>query len=420
MAGASLALVVSLAVLAAGIVASRSGRAAEPSPSVAGAHSTASSIEVSPPGSALTPGSASTTTAAPTASPSWPGGVVFEGNPSNAAWSRDGEWIEIGSYDGGYAYAYVLDAGGRQVDKVRCGQFDWLDGGAYVAGSGETEPAPRRLFAGRVGSSVQQDLPAQDRVALIGRGSRVALEGDATDDKGEAFTIWTPTGTHGPFYGRPLAFSPDGSLLAVVVDPPNWSELLTGNLKSPIGSVLNVIEADSGHVVATDGAALWPGTYGSIEFSPDGRYVVYPRKPGDSAPTSIGLMSVPSGRKWSMDGPVADLPVWKDATHLVIQTNESHGSVPAGLPVDVAYESLSPSAGTTAVSVRGWVATWNLPDWNSVQIDKDGSRNTLTFSGAVESAAWSPDGTQLLVLWGLSTVPGPNYRTSRCVSLLRP
>jgi hypothetical protein len=352
----------------------------------------------------------------PTAAPTRVPGVIFQGSVGQATWSPSRNEVAVGAYEAPDWYTYVLDLDGHQLDKIRSDYLTWMDGDAYVAMRRGQGPQPDVLFSGHVGSADREQLPS-GTLAAVGAGERIALTlFEDYADPGAKFIIRTAAGWSRPLPGVPMVFSPDGSLLAVEREPPNAAALSAAGNYTPIATALDVIDSGTGKVVARAAGALWPKQF-QAAFSPDGRFVAFCKKSAARPPVGVlGLMEIATGHTWAIETQPAAVD-WSDASHLRIRVYGAVPAAPRGLPVDVRMEP-QPATGASATSRQGWVATWGLPDWNRLLIDKNGAQVTIDFPRQPRSASWSPDGTQLMVTWGFPADPGRG--TAGFVSILRP
>ncbi len=370
---------------------------------------------------------ATLTTPSPTPVPTPAPGSLFVGNVEWVDWSPGGVEFAVTCLEP-HVFTYVLDRQGNRLDRIRADDFRWLTADSYISvvippGDDWRE---RRMFFGRVGDVRQDWLPSGSGIRVTGPGERVAI---TTLDPGvtsESFQIWSPRGLLPARPGLPVAFSPEGSRLAVVLEPVGYS-MRSAVQTATDKATIQIQDTDTGRVLATAAGFSLPLTSGAA-FSPDGRYLAFQKTPGAEAPGRLGLLDASGGKLWTIPAPTAGGFDWSDATHLSVRTEQGTSAKPAELPVHVQFVApawiLGPDT-TNAVdtSSRGWVASARRGG-DSLTVDKNGSTVELSFKGGVENLRWSPDGSELLVVWGVHLLPaqgGGGYaEVGQFVSLVRP
>jgi hypothetical protein len=381
-----------------GFFGSRLGPASSTSPSSPGLNSPLAS-------STGTPNATSTPPPMPTVEPTLAlaPGVIFHGSVQSATWSPGGTEIAVtvgGSGD--RPYVTILDTAGKQIDRLDAWDFAWVDDRTYVAIDKGAGPAAttNSAFVGHVGSSTREPIPGDFGVLVAGDGGAVALTLNETASN--HYRIWSRSGLSAPRDGVPIAFSPDGSLLAVVHYPV---ACCAGGpspepTRAPGPPTLDVAMVDTGASVATNPNVAW--AYGAyLAFSPDSRRIAFlmnlktgPRLEG------VGVMDIASRKLWVIaPDPKSEYsfgtPLWTDSEHLILEGPTA--PLPAGIPVSVAFSSKYVSS--VFSSPVGRTATLP-PDSKTVVVGSGSSSKTYDLPDVGNWAEWSPDGSRLLVACG--------------------
>jgi len=340
--------------------------------------------------------------------PTLPAGVIFAATSIlDVSWSPDGRQIAvISGGKGAPTVAQILDRAGHVERSFSAYDFAWLSDDTFVA-TGDPDllnsPSPgSTAWMGITEGSTTAAIPGSYSQLVAGPAGSAALT--LNEIGSDHYVVVGHSGLSAPRDGVPVAFSPDGTMIAVVHYPVACcaGAPSPGPTAPPGPPTLDVVRTDTGKSLATDADVEW--AYGAyLAFSPDSRRIAFVMYPEDNATTEqIGLLDIGSRRLWVIGPTAADAsdprpPVWADSNHLIIQ-GWSSGSATAGLPATVSYESSN--AGEVEVSLTGVIARL-APD--SATVSVRGSEQTtfnLPFGGT--RLLWSPDGTDLLavVSWG--------------------
>jgi hypothetical protein len=329
--------------------------------------------------------------------------VIFEGPVTgNVAWSPKGTRIAVVTEVSGEAPAVSLvDPHGLVQYHFEAADFAWLDDDTYIAidvTSGPSGVGVFTTFTGAVGGSARQTIPGSYWQIVAGPTGAVALKLNETGS--DHYVIWGKSSVSSPRDGVPVAFSPDGSLLAVV----HYPRACCAGLPSPEPSeapgptTLDIVRTDTGESVRATGDVNWG--YGlPVEFSPDGKTVAY-RIDRATGPEEVGILDIATGQVWVLPGQpdvVADSAIaWIDSSHLAVRSVFATHTAPAGLKIAVSY--LPTDVAAMAVSSRGDVATARNGS-PQIVIDRGGQQRTLDLPGTFDAVGlkWSPDGSTLMV-----------------------
>jgi dipeptidyl aminopeptidase/acylaminoacyl peptidase len=329
--------------------------------------------------------------------------VIFEGPVGDVAWSPKGTRIAlVAGASGEASIVSIVDPNGRVQDQFDALDFAWLDEDTYIAINGISGPsgvADFTTFTGAVGSSARQTIPGSYWQIVAGPAGTLALKLHETGS--DRYVIWRLSSVSSPRDGIPVAFSPDGSLLAVVHYPRACCDGLPSPAPTaaPGPTVLDIVRTDTGESVRVTGDVVW--AYGlPVDFSPDGRTVAY-RLDRGTGPEEVGILDIATGQVWALPGQPDVVPdstiVWMDSTHLAVRSSNAPHTTPAGLKIAISYWPADVAA--MAVSSRGDVATARYGS-QQIVIDRGGQQRTLDLPGTFDAVGleWSPDGSMLMVV----------------------
>ena len=404
--GAPLALVgvavVAVVILGSGLWRGRQdlGPAANPSP-------TATATVAVP-----TPTVAVPTPTRPLASGSaWPQ-VLLTGQVQHVAWSPGGTKVAvIEGGSGDPSEVAIMGVDGSTIQTVNAWDVAWIDDSSYVTISG----GPGEIFVGHVGSSAVEKMPGYVSISgsiVAGPAGAIALP--LQEIGSNHYAVWGAAGLSDPRDGVPVAFSPDGTLLAVVhypracCDGPPSPE----PSKAPGPTTLDIVRTGTGESVRVTADVSWG--YGAlVSFSPDGRLVAFRMDPKDQESLErVGVLDVGSGKVWVLDAGTVWSLAWTDDSHLLILSQSPATGTPAGIPVTISYAPQD--VDEIAVSSRGDVA---MPrhDASQVLINRAGTQETIDLPGTRHFLIWSPDGSALIAICADNTSQTPDE-----VVLIRP
>ena len=409
--GAPLALVgvavVVVLVVGSGLV----GRRQDLGPAVSSSPTATGSVAVPTPTVPVsTPTVPVSTPTHPPASASPGSQVLLTGPVQHVAWSPGGTKIAVvEGASGGPSSVLIIGVDGTTIRTVNALDLAWIDDSSYVTIAGN----PPGIIVGHVGSSAAEMMPGNvSGFILAGPTGDMALTLSETGSN--HYMVWGAAGLSDPRDGVPVAFSPDGALLAVV----HYPRACCAGLPSPAPTTapgpttLDIVRADTGESVRVTADVSWG--YGAlVSFSPDGRLVAFRMDAKDQESLErVGVLDVASGKVWIVDAGTVWSLAWTDDSHLLILSQSPATSTPAGLPVTISYAPQD--VDEVAVSSRGDVA---MPrhDASQVVIDRAGTQETIDLPGTRHDLTWSPDGSALIAICADNTSQTPDE-----VVLIRP
>jgi hypothetical protein len=347
-------------------------------------------------------------TPTPRATPTIVPGAIFATDLlAEASWSYDGRLIAVVSRGAGVSWvATILDPSGAVADRFDASWIAWTGTDGYVAladadATGLATGSP--AFQGIVGSSWYSS-PGNliYRQIIGGSGGWAALQ-LATNPGSDQYQVLGLNGAGEFRDGVPIAFSPDGSLLAVVHYPVACCAGGDASAtQAPAPPTLDIEDVASGTSLATSSEIEW--AYGArVSFSPDSRYVAFVMYPAaGTTPERIGVIDIQANRLWVIGAQTPDsggpmTPYWTDSSELVVP-GWSAGSVPRGLPVTATFDAAG--SDVVAVSSAGLIARASSGSASIAISDRAGMRSPerLELPLPVSQLSWSPDGTRLLAV----------------------
>jgi hypothetical protein len=358
--------------------------------------------------------------------PALPPGVILANDDviESVLWSPKGDRIAVvDDVAGQTPVTRILDALGKVEDEFAAVEFAWLDDDTYVAmdidyQSWAGTPGPDMtgslsVLTGRVGDEARRTVDGHYWAIVPGPGAAALKLGDTTGDQ---YVVITSAGVSSPRDGLPLAFSPDGSLIAVLHD---WSgccspAILVNPTPDLAPPTLDVVRTDTGESLSTNdrievGESADLGKTAFLAFSPDSEKIAFMMDVDQGSPQKAGVLEIATGKLWVVsEGFAGDGPIdtsgyhpflWTGDSDLVIKTWAS-GSAPTAVPVVVSYGD-----STAVVSRTGRMARLS-DDRSSVILNSQDKLTVIPLPLSVlnhqpveaQELLWSPDGTALLVL----------------------
>ena len=306
--------------------------------------------------------------------------VVGPGVPASDAWSTDGRFFALDDVANGTpgqtlaVHLYARD--GSLLRDIPGSDLAWIgartflvgpasSGGPVVASSLDTTelaPATNATFAG-----------------LAAPGHRVAaVELPWTDPTQARFVVWQSGTTSSPQQGIPLAWSPDGSLLAVMHvtqrgqgtggEDAGWLQVLRVPDLTPVAAVHEPLIGDRGAFI----------------FDASGRHLAY-----------LGaILDVISGHVTTLNVGGVETVAW-DGTRLLVAESQREriawfDASGSPLPGDLPY------ADRLSVSPSGMIATFDFGKGTVTLHDGTTTRTLDVCQQQVDGIAWAPDGTAFL------------------------
>ena len=396
--------VVAVLVLGAGLWRGRQdlGPAASPPPTTIGSVAVTPTVAVSIP-------------TRPAASASPGPQILVTGSVQDVAWSSAGTKLAVVEGASGTPLTVkIVSVDGSTIQTVNADFVAWIDDSSYVTISGD----PGEIFVGHVGSSAVEKMPGNVSYSVsIVSGPAGAIALPLEESGSNHYVVWGASGLSDPRDGVPVAFSPDGSLLAVVHYPRAGCDGCNGPpspapTTAPGPTTLDIVRTGTGESVRVASDVSW--AYGAlVSFSPDGRLVAFRMNQKDQASLErVGILEVATGKVWAVDAGTVGSLSWTDDTHLLIGSLSPATATPAGLPVTISYAPQD--VDEVAVSSRGDVAM-SRHDASQVVIDRAGAQETIDLPGTRHDLTWSPDGSTLIAVCRDNTVETPDE-----VVLIRP
>lgn len=308
--------------------------------------------------------------------------ILAASDVADADWSPDGRWLIIwDDVVNGAPQDHHLrldDAQGNLVRTLDGDRAIWLDAGSFVlVRSGAS-------FLGTVDSDALTPISGTFPKGVVSNGHGALAYASGAPDAAEQYVVWTRDGTSDPRPGRPLAWSRDGSRLAVwhrvdtVVqtrEPSGWLEVVGWPDLRPIAAVRD----------QAVGAIPAP-------FDPSGRYLPF-------FAGRLYVLDLTTGSVRAV-GPAgaSNQFAWDRASNLVIA--DGNGSVTI---YDVGGASLGVETNVgdsvTASADGSTVALYFSQGRQQLVLLGDGEPRSITAPGPVQpEPRLSPDGSKLVVV----------------------
>jgi hypothetical protein len=296
----------------------------------------------------------------------------------DVAWAPDSAHVAVMDQDrpDDSSLISIFDTDGQRVRQFAGWQLAWTGPGTFVV-MAEAETGPN-LFGGSL---------ARDTLVPLGRRADWLLGGGnhaATWAEGPGgYVVWQANVPSGPRDGSPLAWSRDGSLLAVET-----------------GTGLAVVQESDGRVVRDiPGVSLF--AHSVVSFSPAGDRILVTYDTIVVADVSSGMVSwlgpVPSGR---------GEPEWLDDSHIAINDGGQLQQIDlAGQRAPVA----GVGDGVAIFDVAGSGSLLYADDaMKSLTIVRNGQSEAVPLPGQVPLPRWSPDGQYLVITFADEVVNVPD------------
>ena len=303
------------------------GRHRRPDPSATAAQTTGAAPTTGPAGAAIT--ASSTPPATPvqvTPGASLPPGVTVVDTASSIQrldWSPDGKLLAVLTLGGtsGIGRVDVLDLAGHPITSFVAVDMAWVDDTHLMTlGVSPDDTTHGTVTVLSIDGTVSGEVPGTFG-GMLGNGhGSVALEAPIAADEApakESFQIWSNErlGPRIAGYGYPMAWSPDGRLLALIGETSTSGG---GGIGGPIPGNLSVLKLPQKTVVLSRPLA---DIRGDVYFSPDGSRLA----------TSDGLvLTLASGRGTQLTG---NADGWAPGGALVLVGQDQRVSLwtPAGI-----------------------------------------------------------------------------------------
>lgn len=353
--------------------------------------------------------------------PSLPAGVsaIAAGDHFTVRLSPSGHLVAVVDQPsgGGLGAVTILDPQGSRITSFAGTDVAWIDENqVLVYAASRSNPRLGTVHRRSIDGGADAAVPGSFGGLLGGRGGMIALI-DAETDSGAGsspgFTIWSGGLMPTSETGVPLAWSQDGTALAV------WQSsgvVPAATEPGPIG-VLSI------HWEPTPDNQPFSGTPSieeGAEFSPLGDYLAAYGPRGDPFLVDIvGLLEAP-GATITFPSAVRHIEGWTTDDQLVLKTADGELMVWTGVgPAGGTLEDLGQrEAGSiTYGPINGERATVTAnPDGSpgsQVVVRMNGQTTTFRTAG-VASVTWLPNGSGCLVEGGVAPGSGPDrlYRVS--------
>lgn len=376
---------------------------------VAIARTDRSTLPIVNPATLTTPtdGSPRPTSSSPStpATPPNVGGTVVIPNADGGGWfAPDGQHLLVVEKDG----VHIVDANGQHdvnTPAYNGSEADWLDSTtiAVLVRASQTTAAGQISFYDPSGA-VTGHIDGQFQSSLVSRGNDLlAAVGPPTDNtQGDTYKVWD----HGVLSdwrrGEPLAWSADGTMLAVLM--PRLGGLRPGGSISTLATVVTAGDpSDHGDLVIVDRQGdevlkipgLVASTFAPYVFSPDGRYLAACLSNLSGSGEAMRVIDTQTGSGTDVTQGCADGLGWSDEPRLYLSS--ALGSPIAWTSNEGVTQTLLPDETSVAVAPNGDLVNWsNSPD-AAIRVISGGVTNVYPVDGDVESAGWSPDGQRIAV-----------------------
>ncbi len=331
-------------------------------------------------------------TATAVASPTGPWRTLVSSSGAGGAWSPDGAYLAVWSVSasGTNQDMRLVDSKGTLVRSLDADRFAWLDARSFVLVRGG---AP---LLGSATSGVLSPVLGSFSGDLLSsyRGAITVTTPVPSDPSSVHFVVWTPQGASASVSGQPVAWSPDGTEIAVWRPRPRTGAVGVG--QSDTGTV-DILAwpglATLAHI--PDGSLVAPAS-----FDPTGRYLLVSRlglagsfifdlATGKSVgPASIGGSGT-TGIAWSSGGDL--LVSGSDGSVTTYHIPSAAGVRQTGLG-DLVESS---SSGSTTVFAFSQDYTGSP---RPITLIRDGSTTTVSVPGGLVSGpSISADGSGVVV-----------------------
>lgn len=313
--------------------------------------------------------------------------LVGPGLPAAAAWSPTGtSFAIVDAPRNGSAIVRLYASNGRELRSLDGWDLAWTDPRHFLvrrsAGVGE-------IVAGSLDNADLASVRGSFAGLLTNGHGAAALELPGTDPVQAQFLVWR-SGTLGtPRAGQPVAWSPDGSLLAVVH--------VTSSAGSTGGEDVGWLEVLRGPDLVSVAAvhSIDVGARGTpVLFSPDGSHLAI--QATSAGEPIVAILDLNSGRIASVRVGRVQSVAWRGRNELLVveSDREQIGAF------DVNGKSVAsgvPFALGLAASPTGILATHAL-DSGSLTLRTVGRAQVLDVCGRrLGDISWAPDGEHLLV-----------------------
>jgi hypothetical protein len=348
-----------------------------------------------------------------------------------AGWSPDGSRYAIGDDAAGSPVTHLFDRSGADIGSVTGVQlfsFAWLDENRFVVIATEdrvNRSGPLDAFIGRVGSTQLAKLGEYDTL-VAGPSGSVALAQKTWDPsvstKQQYVVVSTDGSVSKPRDGEPVAWSRDGSMLAVYH--------ATGLAPAPSDAMppalgwLEVVRSTGESVASTHGLTF-AETY--PVFSPDGARVAFSYDPEPlTGAAQMAILEIASGHATII--PESGTLTWASNDQLLFDYKSTdYGKTPSAIMSWSAATGLVATYGpgdTVCASGQGtvvigsdttYIFTWTSTTGGSTRTGSFSLGYWLGFGSYIPDSAWSPDGSSLIL-----TVGDWNNGTAMDAVLFRP
>lgn len=399
-------------VLLAALVFAATGCTANPSPSLPTSPPTAIAPQPSPSGTVVnssaqptqttlephsTPISSSTppsAPAAPSASAALPNTFVGQQDLAVRSWSPNGKYLLVRGRDG----YEVLDASANPLWGFTAWDAGWYDSDTIAAAGTGGAGAARETVRFYDASGTQTGtLPTVFESVVFAPGEREfagIYPYRRALSQGDTFSIWDGNTLSATYEGHPVAWSPDGSRLAVLVAP--W-----GPSRPGMEGHFAVLDAGARPVAKPPGwmgPTVPPAPYA---FSPDGRYAAACLTKDPNALESSTLVDTQTAAVTELAQRCAGTPAWSNEPALYTRDD-------SGQPVRwTSNQGPVPISGTDSTDVvvpapNGSLAVWSA-NTSDLRLIVDGEVHDYGFPDNIIGVAWRPDSNAVAVVYGDTT-----------------
>ena len=341
--------------------------------------------------------------APPSATPS-AGGTVVIPNVDGGWWAPDGQHLLVDEEDG----VHILDANGQHdVDTPAYSGSEaaWLDSTkvAVLVRENQTDATGQISFYDLSGA-LSGHVDGQYQSSLVSQGNDVlAAVGLATDNTlGDTYKVWDNGVLSDWRQGEPLAWSADGTMLAVLM--PKLVGLRPGGSMSTLASIVNAGDpSDHGDLVVVDRQGddvlripgLVASTFAPYVFSPDGRYLAACLSNRSDTIDAMRVIDTQTGSITDVAQSCAYEVGWSDEPRLYLSS--ALGSPIAWTPEEGVTPTSLPDETSVAVAPNGDLVNWSNSGDSAIRVISGGATIVYALDGDVQSAGWDPDGQRITV-----------------------
>ena len=311
---------------------------------------------------------------------------VGPGLPTSDAWAPDGASFALDEQasGSGQAVVHVFARSGAPLRQIDGWDLVWTGARTFLV---SRAPSGGSVVSGSLDSGALSSVADATFAGLVASGHLAAALGLPWTDSTQArFVVWQAGAVGPPQPGIPLAWSPDGSRLAVVHVTQHGQS--TGGEDAGWLEVLRVPSLAS--VAAIHAPPI--GVRGAPIFDASGTHLAWPW--ADASGAGVAILDLASGHVVTLNLGGVESLAW-DGTRL-LAAEWQRGQIGAFDSAGAALPSDLPFADRVSVSPAGILATYELGQGSAIVRD-GGTVQTLPVCGKqVSGISWAPDGRAFL------------------------